>query len=165
MHSHSFYRPQTNNGSNFLNDLHRKKIKPISIGMIAGDSLSHVMRKPVYAICEQQRRRSDCASAQSDQRLCFHCLDSVIPLLAIAKISSFYLVTVAEQVGLSLTWSQTPKTDFLVTRLLYWLLTEVIDWDNSKTLLDKWAASWQDQRSCMCAQQRLRPAWASAQSD
>ena len=27
------------------------------------------MRKPVYAICEQQRRRSACASAQSDQRL------------------------------------------------------------------------------------------------
>ena len=32
--------------------------------------LSHVMRQPVYAICEQQRRRSACASAQSDQRLC-----------------------------------------------------------------------------------------------
>ena len=32
--------------------------------------LSHVMRKPVYVIYEQQRRRSACASAQSDQRLC-----------------------------------------------------------------------------------------------
>ena len=32
--------------------------------------MSHVMRKPVYAICEQQRRRSTCASAQSDQCLC-----------------------------------------------------------------------------------------------
>ena len=32
--------------------------------------MSHVIRKPVYAICEQQRRRSACASAQSDQRLC-----------------------------------------------------------------------------------------------
>ena len=30
----------------------------------------HVMRKPVYAICEQQRSRSACASAESDQRLC-----------------------------------------------------------------------------------------------
>ena len=29
--------------------------------------LSHIMRKPVYAICEQQRRSS---SVQSDQRLC-----------------------------------------------------------------------------------------------
>ena len=34
--------------------------------------LSYVMRKPVLAICEQQRRRSACASAQSDQRL--YCL-------------------------------------------------------------------------------------------
>ena len=30
----------------------------------------HIMRKPVYAICEQQRRRSACAYAQSDQHLC-----------------------------------------------------------------------------------------------
>ena len=29
-----------------------------------------VMRKPVYAIYEQQRRKSACASAQSDQHLC-----------------------------------------------------------------------------------------------
>ena len=32
--------------------------------------MSHSMRKPVYTICEQQRCRSACASAQSDQRLC-----------------------------------------------------------------------------------------------
>ena len=32
--------------------------------------MSHVMRKPVFVICEQQRRRSACISAQSDQRLC-----------------------------------------------------------------------------------------------
>ena len=30
--------------------------------------MSYVMRKPVYAIFEQQMRRSACASAQSDQR-------------------------------------------------------------------------------------------------
>ena len=32
--------------------------------------MSPVRRKAVYAICEQQRRRSACASAQSAQRLC-----------------------------------------------------------------------------------------------
>ena len=31
--------------------------------------MSHFMRKPVYDICDQQRRRSACASVQSDQRL------------------------------------------------------------------------------------------------
>ena len=35
------------------------------------DNISHVVRKPVFAISEQQRRRSACASAQSDQRLYF----------------------------------------------------------------------------------------------
>ena len=29
----------------------------------------------------------------------------------------------------------------------------------------KWAASWQNQQNGMCAQRRLRSAWASAQSD
>ena len=33
--------------------------------------MSHVMTKPVFAVCEQQRHRSACASAQSDQRLCY----------------------------------------------------------------------------------------------
>ena len=32
--------------------------------------MSCAMRKPVHSICEQQRRRSGCASAQSDQHLC-----------------------------------------------------------------------------------------------
>ena len=48
------------------------------------------MRKPVFAICEQQRRRLACASA----------------------------VSVAEQSGLSLTWSETPKTGFLMMKLI-----------------------------------------------
>ena len=81
--------------------------------------MSHVMRKAVYAICEQQRRRSACASAQSDlSTFVVHCLDSMIPLVSIPKISSLYLASVAAQAGLSLTWSETPKTGFLVTRLI-----------------------------------------------
>ena len=46
--------------------------------------MSHVMRKPVYAICKQQRCRSACASAQSDQRLC-------CSLPRRYNISSFYI--------------------------------------------------------------------------
>ena len=44
------------------------------------------------------------------------CLDS---LVFISEISSLYLASVAAQAGLSLPWSQTPKTGFLVTRLIY----------------------------------------------
>ena len=46
------------------------------------------------------------------------CLDSIIPLVSISEISSLYLASVAAQAGLCLTWSQTPKTGFLVTRLI-----------------------------------------------
>ena len=46
------------------------------------------------------------------------CLDSITPLLAMAEISRLLLACVAEQVGLTLLWSQTPKTGFLVTGLI-----------------------------------------------
>ena len=50
-----------------------------------------------------------------------HYLDSIIPILAKSKFSRLYLVSVAEQAGLSHIWSQTPKTGFLVKRLIwYW---------------------------------------------
>ena len=113
---------------------------------------SHIMRKPVFAICEQQRRRSICTSIQSDQRLCYSLL-SILPL-----VSSLLLVSVAEQAGLSLTWSETPKTGFLVTgslyiciqadktRKMYMLVSQIIvEWKRAWTSI-KWAMS---QEICM----------------
>ena len=47
-----------------------------------------------------------------------HCLDSIIPLVSISETSSLYLASLAAQAGLCLTWSQTPKTGFLSTRLI-----------------------------------------------
>ena len=40
-------------------------------------------------------------------------------------------------------------------------LFKISQWNDTS----KWAASWQNQQHGMCAQQRLRSAWASAQSD
>ena len=37
------------------------------------------------------------------------CLDSIIPLVSISKISSLWLTCVTEQAGLCLTWSKTPE--------------------------------------------------------
>ena len=37
------------------------------------------------------------------------CLDSVMSLVSVTKISSLMLATVAEQASLSLTWSETPE--------------------------------------------------------
>ena len=51
----------------------------------------------------------------------FPCLDSMISLVSISEISSLYLASVAEQAGLSLNWSQTRKTGFLMTRLIYFM--------------------------------------------
>ena len=70
------------------------------------------MRKPVYAICEEQRLRSDCASKQSDQQFCGSLLCSIISIVAKPKVSSLLLVSVAEQTGLSLTWSHTTEDRF-----------------------------------------------------
>ena len=40
------------------------------------------------------------------------CLPSIISILAKCKISGLYLASVAEQAGLSHTWSQTPEDRF-----------------------------------------------------
>ena len=80
--------------------------------------MSYAMRKPVYTICEQQRHRSACASRSLISAFVVHCLDRIIPLLAIAEISRPQLVSSAEQVSFSLTWSQIPKTGCLVTWLI-----------------------------------------------
>ena len=45
---------------------------------------------------------------------------SIIPLVSISEIASLYLAAVAEQAGLSLPWSQTPKTGFLMTWLIFY---------------------------------------------
>ena len=47
------------------------------------------------------------------------CLDSIITLVSKFEISSLYLATVAAQAGLCLTWTQTPMTGFLMTKLIY----------------------------------------------
>ena len=50
-------------------------------------------------------------------KFAIHCLDSIISLVCISKISSLQLASVAAQVNLSITWWKTPKTGFLMTRL------------------------------------------------
>ena len=40
------------------------------------------------------------------------CLDSMICILARSKVSRFWLVSVAEQAGLNLTWSKIPEDTF-----------------------------------------------------
>ena len=69
-------------------------------------------RKPVFGVCEQQRYRPDCASAQPDQRLYYSLSGSIISRLTKGKLSRFQLVSVAEQDGLNLILPQTPEDSF-----------------------------------------------------
>ena len=51
--------------------------------------------------------------------LVVRCLDSIVSVLAKSKISRLWLVSVADQAGLNLNWSQTSESGFLVTWLTY----------------------------------------------
>ena len=62
--------------------------------LICTPNMSHVMRKPVYAICQHLRSLIS--------TFVVRCLDSIIPLVSIFQISSLYLASVAMQAGLSL---------------------------------------------------------------
>ena len=55
---------------------------------------------------------TDDAATQSDQQFCDSLLCSIIPIVANPEVSSLSLVSVAEQTGLSLTWSHTTEDRF-----------------------------------------------------
>ena len=55
-----------------------------------------------------------------------HLLESIVSKVNTSKISIFYLVSVAEQVVLSMTWLETPKTGFVALKPWH-------DKSNSKT--------------------------------
>ena len=93
--------------------------------VISKHEMSPVMRKPIYAICKQQKTRSACTSAQFDKRLFVRCLDSIIPLVSISRISSLYLASVAVQAGWVYPGRKPRRQVFLVTRL---------KWENMDTL-------------------------------
>ena len=65
------------------------------------------------------------------------CLDSILPLLSISELSSLNIASVPAQAGLSLTWTKTLKTGFLVTRLnssFQWCITRRYLWKKVNTV-------------------------------
>ena len=76
------------------------------------------MKKTEFSLCENKgadQLRSNC---EADQRLCFRHSDSTMSLLPKSEISSFYPFSETAQTGLCRTWSETPKTGFLASRLI-----------------------------------------------
>ena len=76
------------------------------------------MGKPTICIGENKdadQLRSNC---EADQRLCFRYTDSTLSLLIESEISSFYAASGTVHVSLCQTWSESPKTGFLASRLV-----------------------------------------------
>ena len=76
------------------------------------------MRKPAFRICENKDADQLRGYREADQRFCFRYIDSTIPLLPTYEISRLQPSCVVVQPGLCGTWSETPKTGFLTTRLI-----------------------------------------------
>ena len=55
---------------------------------VGHSELSLVMRKPVFCICEHKDADQLRSNREADQRLCFRCMDSTIPLVSKSEISS-----------------------------------------------------------------------------
>ena len=79
--------------------------------------MSLVVRKPDFCICENKDADQLRGNHEADQRLCFRFMDTTIPLLSKFEISSLYPSSGSLHPGLCQTWSETPKTGFLTTRL------------------------------------------------
>ena len=77
------------------------------------------MRNPAFCICENKDADQLRGNREADQRLCFRYIDSTIPLLSKYEISSLEPPSAAVQPGLCRTWSETPNTGFLTTRLIF----------------------------------------------
>ena len=75
------------------------------------------MRKPVLLYVNNKGADQPAYLRSLISTFVIRCLDSIISVVAICKISRLLLVSKAEQASLGLTWSQTLKTGFLVTRL------------------------------------------------
>ena len=73
------------------------------------------MKKALFLRMRKHKR----SNREADQRLCFHNTVRTIHLLPKFEISSLFPSSAAEQPDYCWSWSETPKTSFLMTRLNY----------------------------------------------
>ena len=83
------------------------------------------MRKPVLPYANNKEADQSAHPHSLISTFVVPSLDSIIPVVNKYQISRLKLVSVPEQTGLSLTWSHTPKTGFLMAGLTYICLFEV----------------------------------------
>ena len=85
------------------------------------------MRKPTFCTCENKDANQLRGNRKADQCSCFRDKDCTIPLLPNFESSSLWRSSVAAQPGFCRTWSETPKTSFLTSRLNYTWVTHSSD--------------------------------------
>ena len=99
-----------------------KSICQIWVSHVESTSCENVFEphreKTGFCLCENKGADQLRGNREADQRLCFRYTDSANSLLLKSEISSFYPAHVTVQVGLCRTWSETPKTGFLASRLI-----------------------------------------------
>ena len=81
--------------------------------------MSHVVGKPNFGLCENKSADQLRSNCEADQHLCFRYSDSTISLLPKSKISSFKPSSVLVQLGLCQSWTDTLKTSFLTSWLIF----------------------------------------------
>ena len=69
-----------------------------------GKSVSHILRKPALPYATNKDKDQPAHLRSLISTFVVRCLDSIIPILTIAEISRLWLVSVAEQAGLSRSW-------------------------------------------------------------
>ena len=84
--------------------------------VFTADDLNLVVRKPAFGICENKGADQLRSYYAADQRICFRYIGCTIPLFSKSEV---WPSSVAVQPGLCRTWSETPKTGFLTTRLIF----------------------------------------------
>ena len=82
-------------------------------------SLSRVMRKPAFCICENNDADRLCTVTAQMVSAFFRHIDCTLPPLYKSEISSLKLCCVAVQSDLCRAWPEISKTGFLATRLIF----------------------------------------------
>ena len=90
-------------------------------------------------ICENKDAAQLRGNREAEQRLYFCYADSLIPLLSKSKIPRLLPSSVTAQLGLYRTWSETPKSGFLRTRLKC---------NNANTTIARFNVCEQHEKSC-----------------
>ena len=84
------------------------------------------VRKPDFCPCENKGADQLCSNCTAHSAFVFRYMDSTISLLPKSEIASYLSSSLAVQASLFQTWSKTPKTSFLASRLiLLWYTLDI----------------------------------------